>query len=90
MLLTKTCLASIYVYLLFPKFPKWALELINSQVANFLWNNFEGYMKLHLASWKLICKKNVFEVPGIPDLPNVNLCLLGSWIKRYSKDDEKQ
>jgi hypothetical protein len=29
-------------------------------------------------------------VPGIPDLPNVNLCLLGSWIKRYSKDDEKQ
>jgi hypothetical protein len=26
---------------------------------------------------------------GIPDLANVNLYLLGSWIKRYSKDDGK-
>jgi hypothetical protein len=39
-LLIKTCLASIRIYLLsFFKFPKWALDLINSQMANYLWND---------------------------------------------------
>ena len=36
--LIKTCLASIPVYLLsFIKFPKWALQLINTHMANCLW-----------------------------------------------------
>jgi hypothetical protein len=89
-LLIRTCLASIPIYLLsFFKFPKWALDLINSQMANCLWNDFEGHRKLHLANWKLICRKKEFGGLGIPDLANVNLCLLASWIKRYSQDDGK-
>ena len=75
--LIKACLASIPIYLLsFFKFPKWALDLINTQMANCLWNDFEGHRKLHLANWKLICKKKEFGGLGIPDLANVNLCLL--------------
>src|SRR3954467_3050153 len=88
--LIKTCLASIPIYLLsFLKFSKWALDLINSQMANCLWNDFEGHRKLHLASWKLVCLKKEFGGLGIPDLGNVNLCLLGSWLKRYIADDGK-
>jgi hypothetical protein len=26
---------------------------------------------------------------GIPDLKDLNLCLLGSWLKRYIKDEGK-
>jgi hypothetical protein len=87
--LIKACLASIPVYILFFKFPKWALDLINTQMANCLWNDFEGHRKLHLANWNLVCKKKEFGGLGIPDLANVNLCLLSSWIKRYSLDDGK-
>jgi hypothetical protein len=89
-LMIRTCLASIPVYLLsFFKFPKWALDLINSQMANCLWNDFEGHRKLHLANWELICRRKQFGGLGIPDLANVNLCLLASWIKRYSQDNSK-
>ena len=41
--------------------------------------------KLYLPNWKLICKKKEFSGLGIPDLANVNLYLLGSWLKRYIK-----
>jgi hypothetical protein len=88
-ILIKSCLA-IPVYLLsFFKFPKWAFDLINSQMANCLWNDFERHRKLHLANWKLICKRMKFRGLGIPDLANVNPCLLSSWIKRYSMDEVK-
>ena len=41
--LLKSCLASIPVYLMSViKFPKWAIEAINSQMAHFFWNNQEG------------------------------------------------
>jgi hypothetical protein len=54
----QSCLASIPIYLLsFFKFPKWALDLINTQMANCLWNDFEGHRKIHLADLKLVCKK---------------------------------
>jgi hypothetical protein len=50
-LLIKTCLASIPIYLLsFFKFPKWALDLINSQLADCLWNDTEDKRRLHLAN----------------------------------------
>ena len=88
--LIKSCLASIPIYLLaFFKFTKWALDLINSHMANFLWNDFEGHKKLHLANWKLICKKNEYGGLGTSYLANVNLCLLGSWISRYDRDEGK-
>jgi hypothetical protein len=40
LVLIKTYLASIPTYLLFFfKFPKWAIKLIESQIANCLWND---------------------------------------------------
>ena len=88
--LIKACLSSIPVYLLsFFKFPKWAVNLINTQMENCLWNDFEGHRKLHLANWKLVCKKKEYGGLGVPDLANVNLCLLSSWVKRYIHGDGK-
>lgn len=88
--LIKTCLASIPVYLLsFFRFPKWALNLINSQLAHCLWSDFEGNRKLHLANWHLVCMKKEYGGLGVPNIRDVNLCLLGSWIKRYIKDEGK-
>jgi hypothetical protein len=63
--------------------------MINTQMANCLWNDFEGHRKINLANWKMICKKKKYGGLGVPDLGNINLCLLGSWIKRYCKDDGK-
>jgi hypothetical protein len=40
--LLRACLASIPIYLLsIIKFPRWAIEMISSQMAHFLWNNTE-------------------------------------------------
>ena len=90
LILIKACLASIPIYLLsFFKFPKWAIEMINSQMANCLWNDFEGHRKLHLANWKMVCMKKDFGGLGIPNLQDVNLCLLGSWVKRYYESEGK-
>src|SRR4051812_28395366 len=54
--LIQACLASIPIYLLsFFKFRKWAMEMINSQMENCLWNDFEEHRKIHLANWRLVC-----------------------------------
>ena len=88
--LIKACLSSIPVYLLsFFKFPKWALDLINTQLAHCLWNDFEGNRKLHLANWHLVCMKKEHGGLGVPNLRDVNLCLLGNWVKRYIMDEGK-
>jgi hypothetical protein len=51
LLLIRSCLASIPIYLLsFLKFPKWAVKAINSQMAHCLWANYEGHHKYHLAN----------------------------------------
>uniref|UniRef100_A0A453STI6 Reverse transcriptase zinc-binding domain-containing protein n=1 Tax=Aegilops tauschii subsp. strangulata TaxID=200361 RepID=A0A453STI6_AEGTS len=88
--LIKTCIASIPVYLLsFFKFPRWALDLVNSQLAHCLWSDFEGNRKLHLANWHLVCMKKEYGGLGIPNIKNVNLCLLGTWVRRYTQDGGK-
>jgi hypothetical protein len=47
--LIKTCLASIPVYLLsFFKFLKWALNIINSHIENHLWDDYEGHGKIRM------------------------------------------
>lgn len=82
-ILIKSHLASIPIYLLsFFKFPKWAIDLINSQMTNCLWNNL-GHGKIHLANWQLVCMRQEFGCLGIPNLHDLNICLLGSWVKRY-------
>jgi hypothetical protein len=46
--LLKACLASIPIYLLSViKFSKWTIEAINSQMANFFWDDSEKKHKYH-------------------------------------------
>lgn len=55
--LLKACLANIPIYLLsIIKFSKWAIELINSQMEHFLWNNNETNCKYHLVNWQPIAQ----------------------------------
>lgn len=90
LVLIKTCLASIPVYLLsFVKFPKWAIKLISSHMANCLWNDNDNNHGWHLANWVSISMCKGFGGLGIPDLGDLNICLLGSGIKRYQADEGK-
>jgi hypothetical protein len=60
------------------QFHKWALKLLNTQLANFMWNEEEGNHKIHLANKPYICTKKDFCGMGIPNLQHLNLCLIGS------------
>ena len=83
--LLKACLASIPIYLMsIIKFPRWAIDMINSHMARFLWNNSEEKHRYHLAHWQLVAQKKELGGLGIPDLRNLNLSLLSSWIFRYN------
>jgi hypothetical protein len=51
LILIKTCLASISVYLMsFIKLPKWANKLMESQMGHCLWNSDGDPHKFHLAN----------------------------------------
>ncbi|WVZ52969.1 hypothetical protein U9M48_003967 [Paspalum notatum var. saurae] len=90
LVLIKSCLSSIPVYLLsFIKFPKWAIKLINTQLANCLWNDMEGNRKFHLANWDMCAMCKEYGGLGVQNLKDLNVCLLGSWIKRYLSSDGK-
>jgi hypothetical protein len=67
--MVRSVLASIPSYLLSViKFPKWAIALINSQMAHCLWDNYEGHQKYHLTNWGLVTQKKKSRGHGIPDL----------------------
>jgi hypothetical protein len=88
--LIKACLASIPTYLLSViKFPKWAINVIYSQIANFFWGDLDDQHKYHLADWGLITRKKKFGGLGVPNLRDMNLCLLGSWFKRFFSAEDK-
>jgi len=90
LVLIKACLASIHMYLLsFIKFPKWAIKALNTHLANCFWNDSDGNHKYHLANWESISMPKEFGGLGIPNLRELNICLLGSWLKRYSCTDSK-
>jgi hypothetical protein len=90
LILIKTCIASIPTYLLtFFKFPRCVVDLINSHMTNCSWDDYEGHRKLHLANWHMICVKKEYCRLGVPNLKDFNLCLLGSWVKRYIKYENK-
>jgi hypothetical protein len=42
-----------------------------------------------LTNWQLIASKKEFGGLGPPDLRDLNLCLLASWIQRYHDSDGK-
>jgi len=86
--LLNSYLASIPIYLMsIIKFPKWDIKLINSQMSHFFWDNTEEKHKYHLANWHLVSHKKEFGGLGVPDLRNLNMCLLASWIQRYHLSD---
>lgn len=90
LVLIKSCLASIPIYLLsFIKFPKWAINLINSHMAHCLWNDLDGNRSYHLVNWPTVCLRKEYGGLGIPDLRDLNICLLGSWLKRYNDSNGK-
>ncbi|WVZ50554.1 hypothetical protein U9M48_001796 [Paspalum notatum var. saurae] len=90
LVLIKSCLSSIPIYLLsFIKFPKWAIKLINAQLANCLWNDVEGNRKYHLVNWEKNSYVQRFCGLGVQNLRDLNVCLLGSWIKRYLSSEDK-
>lgn len=82
--LLRACLASIPIYLLSViKFPRWAIDLINSHMNHFLWNNTEDKHKYHLANWPLVAQKKDYGGLGIPDMRSLYMALLSAWIFRY-------
>jgi hypothetical protein len=77
--LIKSCLDSILVHLLsFIKFPKWTVKLIETQMSHYQWNDEENAHRYHLASWKHVTMIKEYRGLGVPDLRELNMCLLGS------------
>jgi hypothetical protein len=90
LVLIKTCLTSIPVYLLlFIKFPKCVIRLLESQMAHCLWGSEGDIHRYHPASWAHVTMKKEFGGLGVSNLRELNLCLLGSRIRRYNLDGDK-
>jgi hypothetical protein len=58
-------------------------------MAHCLWNNDCDSHRHHLANWQLVSMKKEFGGLGVPNLRELNLCLLGSWVSRYCVDRDK-
>lgn len=43
----------------FIKSPKWAIKLINSQMAQCFWDDYEGHHKYHLVAWGSLTIKKI-------------------------------
>jgi hypothetical protein len=83
LVLIKSCLASIPVYLLsFIKFRKWAIRILDSHLANCLWDDNPTAHKFHLANWESVSMLKEYGGLGVPNLRDLNVCLLVSWIKK--------
>jgi hypothetical protein len=50
--LLRACLASIPIYLMSViKFPKWAIEAINTHMVNFFWDDTGDRHRYHISNW---------------------------------------
>lgn len=67
----------------------WAIKMLNTHLANCLWNDFEDKHKIHLVNWDSFAVMKEYGGLGIPCLRDLNICLLASWIRRYNIDDHK-
>jgi hypothetical protein len=50
-----TCLFDVFF-----KFRKWAIDQLNSHITNYFLDDYEGYRKMYLANWHLICMKKQY------------------------------
>jgi hypothetical protein len=66
-----------------------ASSVLNTQMSNCLWNDMDNAHKFHLANWESVAMCKEFERLGIPNLRDLNLCLLASWLKGSNKDRDK-
>lgn len=90
LILLCACIVSIPAYLMaMVKFPKWAINAINSQKAHFFWGNIDDQHKYHLANWGLVTRQKNFGGLGVPNLKDFNMALLASWGKRFFETDDK-
>jgi hypothetical protein len=82
--LLRACLASIPICLMsLIRFSKWAIEAINSPMTIFLWDDHGISIDTTCLTGTLWQKQKEFGGLGIPDLRDLNLCLLAAWIQRY-------
>ncbi|GJM96927.1 hypothetical protein PR202_ga13805 [Eleusine coracana subsp. coracana] len=54
-----------------------------------LWNNFDDNHAYHLVNWPSVTMKKEYGGLGIPDLRDLNVALLASWIRRYEESSGK-
>ena len=52
-------------------------------MADCMWSDSEGTGKIHLANWPSIYMRKEYGGMGVLNLQDMNLCLIGSWVKRY-------
>jgi hypothetical protein len=58
-------------------------------MANFFWNDQEDSHKYHLTNVQSLTMRKERGGLGIPDLRDLNLCLLASWVQRYYEGNDK-
>jgi hypothetical protein len=58
-------------------------------MAHCLWNNSEDFHRYHLANWGHVAMEKDFGGLGVPSLRDLNICLLGSWVRRHAQDKGK-
>jgi hypothetical protein len=58
-------------------------------MAHCLWSSDGDRHSYHLANWRLVAMEKDFGGLGVSSLRELNLCLLCSWLRRYSLDDGK-
>jgi hypothetical protein len=52
-----------------------------------MWSDEEGNNKLDLSNWPSTYMRTKFGGLGILNLQELNMYLIGSWIKRYIQDE---
>lgn len=80
----KSAYLNLFGYLFL--FLKWAIKLINSHVANCLWNDSEDNHKYHLVNWENVSMCNDFGGLGIPRVEYLSSVLL---VKKYHLNADK-
>ncbi|GJM88508.1 hypothetical protein PR202_ga04579 [Eleusine coracana subsp. coracana] len=58
-------------------------------MAHCLWDSYEVHNKIHLAKWELVTLKKEYGGLSIPNLRDLNLCLLGTSVKRLMTNDNR-
>jgi hypothetical protein len=53
-------------------------KAINTQMANFFWNDQKDNHEYHLSNFQSLCQKKDRGGLEVPDLNNLNLCRLAS------------